>query len=223
MLSWIAKSLQKANQQLGLPNDISRLMKTGLDFEPVLTSTREEEYRVCLMRICRATFNIEGRNIVMDCLHYAFAPKNPANEWRTIFNGLRILNSLIDSGSVQIFKEVSEGKHFDLLQKSLFLVTFSHSDERISKLIRTAARQIRDKLLNKLNEIEQYSGDDCPPPISSSGISSEDPPVAFEKSISNSVSQLVSLRHVESDDDECPSPESRKSLTVETPQLLDLL
>lgn len=225
MLSWISRQLPR-NGEITAPSDDNpvELMKYGLSFDAVLTPGKEHEYRDMLARISRTTYEQKNRYSVLDSLHYGLAPKNPEREWRTIFNGLRILNSLIDHGSLEIFREVSEGQHFDLLQKSLFLLSFCHSDERVTKLIRTAAREIRDKLSAKFNEIEEQPSEVHPPPISASGISSED---AFHLKqnpvVTSSFSHLVSLRHIESDEDGSDRLDGNPTSTLETPQLPDLL
>jgi hypothetical protein len=194
-------------------------MKEGLSFDAVFSVSQEAEYKFVLARICQASFRSGDRVILMDCLHYAFAPADPGKEWRTIFNGLRILNSLIDSGSVAIFQEVSEGKHFDIVQKSLFLLSYNSSDDRVTKLIRSAARDLRSKLLAKFAQLDDKT------PATDEGKKTS---ISHRDSIAvsiphSSVSHLVDLRHVEdSSEDENECNETPSLIPPETVDLLDL-
>ena len=214
MLSWFVNHVTPSLEVQHVPrDDAGRLIKATLRLEPVLSGAEEREYRLNIEQICRLSFDIETRQMVMNSLHYALSPNYVGVEWRMIFNGLRILNSLIDGGSVEIFKEVSEGKHFDILQKSLFLLSFSHADERVTKVIRSSAREVRDRLLVKFNEIEENYNMDQHCPFSSTGISSDDIRANGLTLSTNPVSHLVSFGHVESDDEE----------RLDTPALPDLL
>lgn len=189
-----------ARRNEGPFEDLQQTMREVLQFDPVLTSTLELEYKFHLEKISRATFEYEERVIVMDFLHYSFAPSNPNDEWRTIFNGLRILNALIDSGSSKVFHEVSEGRHFDVLQKTLFLSSYCNTDERISKLIRTSAMQVRDRLQIKFSEVE-----DEEPPGDRRG---ETKSISSKEGVAIQVvahlQHIASFKHTEdsSDDDE---------------------
>ena len=221
MISWLANQVAKLSFPGHGPakTEVESLMKEILSFDAVFSVAQEAEYKFVLARICEASFRSGDRLVLMDCLHYAFAPANPGKEWRTIFNGLRILNSLIDSGSVAIFREVSEGKHFDLVQKSLFLISYSSSDDRITKLIRSTARDLRDKLLAKFAQLDdETSATDDGKKTSISHRDSLAVPIPH-----SSVSHLVQLRHVEDsseDDSECN--ETPSMIPPETVDLLDL-
>ena len=175
-------------------SELSDLVNSTLRFEAVLTSSRQLEYQQDILIICAASLKLDERFLIMTLLHDALVSK----EWHKLFNGLRILTCLIESGSDEIFVEVLQGKHFDILQKTLFLKSFANADDRVSKLIRRTAADIREKLLRKLNEVESCLENGQSFQSSSTGISYRDivTPV-FE----NSVSHLVSLRHVESDSD----------------------
>lgn len=219
MFSWLSERIS-AFSSLRTPEpgtEVERMMKEALEFEAVVSPARELEYKYLLDSICKASCNSDDRFAIMDFLHYSLSPANPAKEWRMIFNGLRILKALIDSGSVSIFREVSEGKHFDLVQKSLFLLTYCNADERVAKLIRVTAREIRDKLLEKFNDLENE------PNVEKKSVSYRDaikrPSVVAAPS---SISHLVSLGHVEEDypsrnEDDTPRPNVQ-----ETVDLLDL-
>ena len=214
MFSWIAHQVNNlsASRKEGPFEELNQTMRKVLQFEPVLTSALELEYKFHLEQITRATFEYEERVIVMDFLHYSFAPSNPNNEWRTIFNGLRILNALIDSGSSKVFHEVSEGKHFDVLQKTLFLSSYCNTDERISKLIRTSAMQVRDRLQIKFSQVdEEPQGDRRDETKSISSKEGVAIPVAVH------LEHIASFKHTEdsSDDDE-----PRKMAEICFPDLL---
>ena len=195
--------------------ELKDTLRTALQFEPVLPGSLELEYKFHLEEICRATFEREERIVVMDFLHYSFAPANANSEWRSIFNGLRILNALIDSGSSKVFSEVLEGKHFDVLQKTLFLTNYPNSDERIAKLIRTAAQEVRDKLLVKFNEVEVGETEESAGVVQS--ISSKDAPALPQVVPQRSLPLIASLRHTEDSSEEEEDPPRLGA------QLLDLL
>ena len=203
MLSWISEQINTLSppRDLGPHADLKRAMREAIAFDAVLSSAKDLEYKFVLEQICRSSFEVEERMIILDFLHYTMAPVDPNSEWRTVFNGLRILNTLIDSGSIAVFTEVAEGKHFDLVQKTLFLTTYANSDERIGKLIRTAAKEIRDKLLLKFDAINSGTLVDESPSqevkaISSSSVSSTSTPASRPVAPSG-VAHIVALRHVE--------------------------
>ena len=155
MLAWLSDKVSGTRSPDDAVNvQVKSLMREALAFDAVLTSEKELEHKFVLEQICQYSFDLEDRVIVMDFLHYAFAPVDPNSEWRTIFNGLRILNGLIDSGCRNVFSEVMEGKHFDLVQKTLFLTTYSNADERVGRLVRSVAKDVREKLLQKFTDVE---------------------------------------------------------------------
>ena len=125
MFSWLAHQVNNFTgpKEEGPFSELKESLRRLFEFEPVLSSSLELQYKFSLEQICRSTFEADERMVVMAFLHYSVAPVNPNSEWRTIFNGLRLLNALVDSGSSKIFSEVSEGQHFDLLQKTLFLMS----------------------------------------------------------------------------------------------------
>lgn len=221
MLSWISNQLSPS-LSVGPHADLKQRMKDALAFEAVLTPPRELEYKFLMEQICRSSFDMDERMIILDFLHYSFAPVDPNGEWRTIFNGLRILNALVDSGSNKIIAEVSEGKHFDVVQKTLFLTTYANSDERVGKLIRTAAKEIRDKLLKKFDLVQEESVDES----QIKSISSRDSGTPVERpAVPSSLAHIVALKHVEdSDDEEAAKPRKILPQTNNvTESLLDIV
>ena len=218
MFSWIAHQVNNFTgpKEEGPFSELKESLRRLFEFEPVLSSSLELQYKFSLEQICRSTFETDERMVVMDFLHYSVAPVNPNSEWRTIFNGLRLLNALVDSGSSKIFSEVSEGQHFDLLQKTLFLTTYSNSDERIAKLIRTAAQEIREKLLVRFNQIDEQPEE---PPILHAGksISSRDAPLEFQAK--KSLDHIASFKHSEEES----SSEGENDAPEQQSQLVDLL
>ena len=209
MFSWLTDQISglKSPNEEGPHCEIKETMREALRFDPVLTASKQLEYKFNLEKICRASFEIESRMIILDFLHYAFAPVNANTEWRTIFNGLRILDSLVDSGSNQIFTEISQGKHFDVVQKTLFLTTYTNSDERVGKLIRNAAKEIREKLLSKFDLVESMpQSNEEPKSISSKDVSGRATPETSRPVAPSSILNFVSLRHIEdSSDEEAPN------------------
>lgn len=203
MISWLSEQIASLSppKEEGPHAATKALMKEVLACEAVLSPAKELEYKYLMEQVCRATFDIDDRVIVMDFLHYSLAPVDAGREWRTIFNGLRVVDALIDSGSSAVFAEVSEGKHFDLLQKTLFLLSYAHSDERIGKLIRTAAKEIRDKLLVKFDQLDNPEEPEDQPNVTC--MSSKDT-VRHRPVIASSIAHVVSLRHIEESSDEEP-------------------
>jgi hypothetical protein len=205
MFSWFSEQISTIKTPSGDEphSELRGTMQEALGFEPVLTASKELEYKFVLEQICRASFEVDNRIIILDFLHYAFAPPYPNTEWRTIFNGLRILDSLVGSGSNRIFSEISQGKHFDVVQKTLFLTTYANSDERVAKLIRTAAREIRDKLLAKFDLVDSIPETEEPlKSISSKDVSGKATPDTIQPVAPSSIVNLVSLRHQEDSSDE---------------------
>ena len=199
MFSWLSQTVNgsKPNDPQG---ELKSLMIEALSFDAVLSSAKQLEYKHCLEQICRYSFDSEDRAVVMDFLHYSFAPVEPDREWRKTFNGLRILNQLIDSGSRVIFTEVSEGRHFDILQKTLFLTNYHNTDERVGKLVRSSAKEIRDKLLEKFNEeIPEIQPEDI------KSISYRDivpPNIVCGNTPPGGLASMVRFGHTEDDSDE---------------------
>ena len=185
MLQWLSQRFR--NEEHDPEYELTTLLILTLKFNPVLTTAKELEYTDNIDRICRASIDSGNRIIIMDHLRSAFS----STDWHTILNALRVLNGLIDSGSSKIFSEVAQGRHFDIVQRTLFLTSYTNNDDRVGKLIRCAAREIREKLLIKMTEIH-----DIPEEVTS-GVSYKD---TIEANYESSVSHLVSLKHTEFDD-----------------------
>ncbi|KAF4654501.1 hypothetical protein FOZ61_008236, partial [Perkinsus olseni] len=105
-------------------------------------------------RICRSTYNEHAtRKAIMQLLAFAVSPS--AASWRNILAGLELLEHLLEKGSMELWRECARGEHFDASQRLLFLSTYTNPDDpRVTKLIRTKARMIREKVMAKNEQVE---------------------------------------------------------------------
>ncbi|KAF4703476.1 hypothetical protein FOZ63_007225, partial [Perkinsus olseni] len=85
----------------------------------------------------------------------AFAVSPSSASWRNILAGLELLEHLLEKGSMELWRECARGEHFDASQRLLFLSTYTNPDDpRVTKLIRTKARMIREKVMAKNEQVE---------------------------------------------------------------------
>ncbi|KAF4743675.1 hypothetical protein FOZ62_006950, partial [Perkinsus olseni] len=85
----------------------------------------------------------------------AFAVSPSAASWRNILAGLELLEHLLEKGSMELWRECARGEHFDASQRLLFLSTYTNPDDpRVTKLIRTKARMMREKVMAKNEQVE---------------------------------------------------------------------
>ena len=177
MFTWLAARITPP-----LDDGITKIMREAFAFEPVLRPGDEfERNKFILSEIVRRSYIPEDRVVIMDHLHYALCPET---EWRTIFNGFRVLTALMDNGgSPDIFSELLQGKHFDVTQKTLFLTQYTNDDPRVGKLVSTIAQQVRGQLLIKFSEEPKpppffgHTEDEDSPEIESPSIPPPDEPL----------------------------------------------
>ena len=56
------------------------------------------------------------------------------------------------NGSQDLFREISGGLHFDIFQRTLTLTTYSNEDERVSRLIQSLAKTVRNLLVERCSD-----------------------------------------------------------------------
>jgi hypothetical protein len=203
MLSWISERVHQMVKREEREDhaDLVRVMTSTLNSDVTSAQVQNSNIFEGSKAICEASFQYDLRGEIIMQLSCGLIPDIRSGDWRTIYNALRILNLLMDSGCLEMFREVQEGKHVDLTQRLLFLSEYNDSDPRKTKLIRSTARETRARLLLKFEEIDQNNLSCQPEKITKSSVSSGDHHVTSGCSsrIPESVSNLVSLRHVESD------------------------
>jgi hypothetical protein len=135
-------------------SEITNTLNKAFTFEAFISQDRQREYQDLLECICRYSNFAESRIEIVHYLRYSYSPKNPHTEWRTTLNGLRILDFLITNGEPLLFREFSNGQHFDITQSTQFLTSYHHTDERVGNLIQSVAKSVRRRLLSKLSATE---------------------------------------------------------------------
>lgn len=187
MIAWLSAQVRKS---LKPRSETETVLDQISNFEAVISTDRLSEFRHLLDCVCKQSFYSDERNLIMHHLESSLRPSNP--DWRVILNGLRLLDALCDRGSCLVFQEVSQCSHFDVVQRTLFLLTFSHDDDRITKLMRHTAQQVRAKVLSRFNDSDNEIR---------ASVSYTDKTVVSSGQPS-SFAHLVSLRHVEDDQEE---------------------
>ena len=71
--------------------------------------------------IARSSFSPDDRKIIMDHLAKCFAD---TDNWRKVYAAMVIVEALVNRGSPEIVRELSEGRHIDVVQKLNFLAVF---------------------------------------------------------------------------------------------------
>lgn len=154
MLQWLSQKVVRAKEAREDSHNIHRVMKKALSFGSVIPPEKLQEYQSVMDTICRQSFDLYDRVVLLECIQSAFCVPNSDKEWRKIVNGMRVMSALIEGGSELIFSEVLEGKHFDILQQMVFLVNYVNTDDRVGKVVRSLARDLRGKLILKFDVIQ---------------------------------------------------------------------
>lgn len=102
-----------------------------------------------MVRLCELSNSADERSRI---LHQLWKSLNSCSDWRCVYIGLRVLRGLAMSGSPDIFCEISGGLHFDIFQRTLILTTYSNEDERVSQLIQTLAKSVRNLLVERCSD-----------------------------------------------------------------------
>jgi hypothetical protein len=95
--------------------------------------------------VVKATKDAESRRVIMRHLSGCLGQTASA-QWRQVYLAMLVLEELMKDGSPELVTEVANGVHFDLVQRTSFLVKYEYSfDERVQGLIRKKALQIRER------------------------------------------------------------------------------
>lgn len=135
--------------------DIAYTRKTlgGADVEgelvaPVIAESHDEDCRREIMRHLHECLSATG-----------------SKHWHRMYGGLALAENLVQHGSPALLAEVSQGLHFDLVQKVSLLENFDAkarvcTDRRAENVVRTKARELRSMLVTQLGKAteEQTSG-----------------------------------------------------------------
>lgn len=102
---------------------------------PVIAESHDEQSRFEIMKYLR------------ECLSEASGKR-----WQRIYGGLALTESLMRHGSPELISEVSQGRHFDLVQKVSLLEKFNAAargcpDRRAQAVIRTKATEVKTMLV----------------------------------------------------------------------------
>ena len=132
-----------------IPTRVQKILKDLQELGPVTSIDDSRTLHGQLQELCESTKDSYARTFVLNYLAEALDPKS---DWRIIENGLRILGALALAGSHEIFQEISRGLHIDVTQRTLILTTYSHDDDRITRLIRTSALVAQKKLIERTSQ-----------------------------------------------------------------------
>lgn len=107
----------------------------GQVIAPVIAESHDEQCRLEIMKYLR------------ECLSEASGKR-----WQRIYGGLALTESLMRHGSHELISEVSQGRHFDLVQKVSLLEKFNAAargcpDRRAQAVIRTKATEVKTMLV----------------------------------------------------------------------------
>lgn len=149
MFNWLSHRMRKSAGGETPMTDIGTALNRLLDFGAIIPPEKSDGFRNLIEIVCRQSYDVYDRVLIMDCIQSALCPRSPETGWRKIVNGIRILDALFDHGSDSIFQEVLEGKHFDILQRMVFLLNYTNTDDRVGRLIRSLAKELKGKLMVK--------------------------------------------------------------------------
>jgi len=125
---------------------VQTILHSLQELGPVISFNESRNLQDLLDELCMLTSNARSRAEVLDYLGHSLDPKS---DWRVIENGLRILGALAVLGAHEIFREISQGKHIDVNQRTIILMSYSHEDARVTRVIRSSALVVHRKLLNR--------------------------------------------------------------------------
>lgn len=158
----------------------------GADIEgelvaPVIAESHDEDCRREIMRHLHECLSATG-----------------SKHWQKIYGGLALSEFLMHHGSPALLAEVSQGFHFDLVQKVSLLENFDAkaqacTDRRAENFVRTKAKELRSMLVSQLKKAEEdrnqmvktQMAKDSDSICSSGGISTATPSTAASSSRSS--------------------------------------
>lgn len=183
------------NRKTELDTVLERLAELG----PYISKSYEQEFAELIQRVCKIAQNKDFRTYLCEYLRRSLNPSQV--DWRTLNDGLRILNGLIISGPEELFRETKIGLHCDFLQQVVILTDYSHEDCRVARLIRSAATTVRDRLVTRLECLEDVK---------------EESIVLLPSHESLSLGNPMILVHSETDEEK-----STRSFVITTPDIGD--
>ena len=145
MLSWCRLSSRVSNTSSESVSILKRIHELGV-FVP---KNDLPELEWLMIRLCELSFIPDDRPTILE---HVWKSLNPSADWHSINNGLRILRGLAMNGSQDLFREISGGLHFDIFQRTLTLTTYSNEDERVSRLIQSLAKTVRNLLVERCSD-----------------------------------------------------------------------
>jgi len=125
----------------------------GADIEgelvaPVIAESHDEDCRREIMRHLQECLSATG-----------------SKHWQRIYGGLALCEFLMHHGSPALLAEVSQGFHFDLVQKVSLLENFDAkaracTDRRAENVVRMKAKELRNMLVSQLEQTaeDQHKG-----------------------------------------------------------------
>lgn len=131
-----------------------------------------------VLAVVHASHDAAGRREIMLHLHGCLS-ETASSQWRRVYSGISVLDSLLERGPQELVSEVAGGDHFDLLQRLSFLERYEYGyDPRVQNLVRRKALSLRQawhKRQLALAETADAGGQEisAPLPRRSAGIGSE--------------------------------------------------
>merc|ERR1719161_3127314 len=68
-----------------------------------------------LQKISKGTYTDKGRQMIMQ--HLRRVLHSDVSDWHSVFAAIAIASEAVLNGSPALFQEISQGRHFDLLQR----------------------------------------------------------------------------------------------------------
>lgn len=105
-----------------------------------------------LLSLTQASHTVGDRQEIMRHLQGCLTP---SSNWRRIYGGQILLEELLQNGAPALVAEISQGLHFDPVQRLTFLERFEYSqDRRVQHMLRQKATSLRALLIDKLKNAE---------------------------------------------------------------------
>jgi len=103
-----------------------------------------------LRSIAQASHNADDRREILRHLQECLA-ESSGRRWRRVHGGLVLLEELLKNGSPVLVTELSEGMHFDPVQRLTFIERFEYKeDRRVQGIVRQKATVLRGDLIERL-------------------------------------------------------------------------
>mmetsp|Transcript_10483 Transcript_10483/g.28710 ORF Transcript_10483/g.28710 Transcript_10483/m.28710 type:complete len:340 (-) Transcript_10483:41-1060(-) len=103
-----------------------------------------------LRSIVTSTHDPDDRRDILRHLQECLA-ESSGRRWRRVHGGLVLLEELIKNGAPALITEISEGMHFDPVQRLTFIERFEYKeDRRVQGIVRQKATALRADLIDRL-------------------------------------------------------------------------